>query len=147
MGLMSAAATLFPLGRLHYRPIQRFLLQSWLLNSYPLDKVIKVPESLHPCLLRWTIRDWLELGTPLQFRPQPCHSADASLSGWGALLLPAFEEGRSLEPVRTGSHQRVRAQSCCSSSTGLGEQTTGPELLLIGNTVAVAYIKYQGGTR
>ena len=74
------------LGRLHMRPIQWHLKNSWRVPE-SLEKVIQVPRSLHPHLQWWLKEDNALTGQPLH----PIKHAlqiftDASIEGWGAHL-------------------------------------------------------------
>ena len=86
IGLLMATEKQVCAGRLHMRPIQWHLKKNWHVPEV-LEKVIPVPQSLHPHL-DW----WLDEANVL--RGQPLHPlqhavqlfTDASNEGWGAHL-------------------------------------------------------------
>ena len=86
IGLLTAIEKQVHLGRLHIRPIQWHLKQTWRVPE-SLEKVIPVPRSLQPHL-KW----WLEEGNVLQGQPlHPLKHAlqlftDTSKEGWSAHL-------------------------------------------------------------
>ena len=86
IGLLTATEKQVHLGRLHMRPIQWHLKNSWRVPE-SLEKVIPIPKSLHPHLQWWLQEDNVLSGQPLH----PIKHAlqlftDASKEGWGAHL-------------------------------------------------------------
>ena len=98
IGLLTATEKQVHLGRLHMRPIQWHLKNSWRVPE-SLEKIIPLPRSLHPHL-RW----WLEEDNVLQGQPlHPVRHAlqiftDASKEGWGAHLDEFTARGSWLVP-------------------------------------------------
>ena len=86
IGLLTATEKQVVAGRLHMRPIQWHLKRHWHVPE-SLEKIIPLPQSLHPHL-RW----WLNPGNVLKGQPlHPLQHAlqlftDASNEGWGAHL-------------------------------------------------------------
>ena len=86
IGLLTATEKQVHLGRFHMRPIQWHLKNNWRVPE-SLEKVIPVPNSLHPHLRWWLEESNVLLGQPLH----PLKHAlqiftDASKEGWGAHL-------------------------------------------------------------
>ena len=86
IGLLTATEKQVHLGHLHMRPIQWHLKNNWRVPE-SLEKVIPVPNSLHPHLRWWLEESNVLLGQPLH----PLKHAlqiftDASKEGWGAHL-------------------------------------------------------------
>ena len=86
IGLLTATEKQVVAGRLHMRPIQWHLKRHWHVPE-SLEKILPLPQSLHPHL-RW----WLNPGNVLKSQPlHPLQHAlqlftDASDEGWGAHL-------------------------------------------------------------
>ena len=86
IGLLTATEKQVVAGRLHMRPIQWHLKRHWHVPE-SLEKIIPLPQSLHPHL-RW----WLNPNNVLKGQPlHPLQHAlqlftDASNEGWGAHL-------------------------------------------------------------
>ena len=86
IGLLTATEKRVVAGRLHMRPIQWHLKRHWHVPE-SLEKIIPLPQSLHPHL-RW----WLNPNNVLKGQPlHPLQHAlqlftDASNEGWGAHL-------------------------------------------------------------
>ena len=97
IGLLTATEKQVHLGRLHMRPIQWHLKNSWRIPE-SLEKVIPIPISLHPHLQWWLNEDNVLTGQPLH----PIMHAlqiftDTSKEGWGAHLNERTARGsRSL---------------------------------------------------
>ena len=64
IGLLTATEKQVHLGRLHMRPIQLHLKNSWRVPE-SLEKVIPIPRSLHPHLQWWLLEDNVLTGQPL----------------------------------------------------------------------------------
>ncbi|VDI11593.1 Hypothetical predicted protein [Mytilus galloprovincialis] len=87
LGLMASCIYLIPMGRLHMRPIQLYLLALWRPNIQPLNQFIPVRMSLTVHLRWWTNRTNIFKGMPLQEPTiQLTLITDASELGWGAHL-------------------------------------------------------------
>ncbi|VDI34728.1 Hypothetical predicted protein [Mytilus galloprovincialis] len=84
---MASCIYLIPMGRLHMRPIQLYLLALWRPNIQPLNQFIPVRMSLTVHLRWWTNRTNIFKGMPLQEPTiQLTLITDASELGWGAHL-------------------------------------------------------------
>ena len=93
IGLLTATEKQVWSGRLHMRPIQWHLKRHWHVPEV-LEKVIPVPQSLHPHLDWWLDEDHVLRGQPLH----PLQHAlqlftDASNEGWGAHLGDSTARG------------------------------------------------------
>lgn len=151
LGLTNAAAELLPYGRLSLRPLQLYLMALWKPASGNLQDQIPLRQDIVAQLLLWKDRAWLQEGVPLQL-PNPTISlcTDASRTGWGAHLLPSFEEiGETWPPSLSTWHinllelQAVWEALCFWKTHCSGQQV----LVLSDNSAVVAYIQKQGGTK
>ena len=146
IGLLTATEKQVHLGRLHMRPIQRHLKNNWRVPE-SLEKVILVPNSLHPHLRWWLEESNVLLGQPLH----PLKHAlqiftDASKEGWGAHLDKHTARGTwSLPESKLHiNHLELKAvflalkdfQTLCCNKT---------VLIATDNTTVVAYINKEGG--
>ena len=93
VGFLSFAADYVPLGRLWLKPVQAWMNS----HSSPLARHARVvtDAGLRGALRPWANRSFLESSVPVQ---QGCPSrvlmTDASLEGWGGVLLPHQVQGR-----------------------------------------------------
>ena len=111
IGLLTATEKQVHLGQLRMRPIQWHLKNNWRVPE-SLEKVIPVPNSLHPHLRWWLEESNVLLGQPLH----PLKHAlqiltDASKEGWGAHL-----EGNLVPSRKQVAHKPLRAKNSFSSS-------------------------------
>ena len=89
LGVLNAAADLVPLGRLHMRPLQMYLLCHWRPKKDPLDLLIPILPPLLPHVRWWSNREILTVGVPISLPDPTVHLlTDASLEGWGAHWSP-----------------------------------------------------------
>ena len=88
LGLLSSATDAIPLGRLHLRPLQLYLLSHWAPASKDLKALIPVKHDLLDHHLRWWLdRKCTRAGMLLDIPEAQTHLfTDASESGWGAHL-------------------------------------------------------------
>ena len=140
---------LVPLGRLRYRPLQLYLLAHWRPSQGRLADRIPLNHSfLDPFLKWWTKPANVLQGKPIQAPvPQLAVYTDASTSGWGAHcgsqsiagLWLAAETPRHINELELLAIQRavrhilplIRGKVVMFHSD---------------NSVAVAYLRNQGGT-
>ena len=148
IGLLTATEKQVHLGRLHMRPIQWHLKNNWRVPE-SLEKVIPVPNSLHPHLRWWLEESNVLLGQPLH----PLKHAlqiftDASKEGWGAHLDEHTARGTwSLPESKLHiNHLELKAvflalkefrTLCCNKTV----------LIATDNTTVVAYINKEGGMK
>ena len=88
LGLLSSATDAIPLGRLHLRPLQLYLLAHWAPASKDLKALVPVKHDLLDHHLRWWLdRTCTRAGMLLDIpEAQARLFTDASQSGWGAHL-------------------------------------------------------------
>ena len=146
IGLLTATEKQVHLGQLRMRPIQWHLKNNWRVPE-SLEKVIPVPNSLHPHLRWWLEESNVLLGQPLH----PLKHAlqiltDASKEGWGAHLDEHTARGTwSLPESKLHiNHLELKAvflalkefrTLCCNKTV----------LIATDNTTVVAYINKEGG--
>lgn len=150
LGMMNAATDLLVLGRLFLRPIQFALSDMWSQARGSLEDLLPVSESLKNNLEVWNSRTWLEQGVLLR-PPSPTLSicCDASSKGWGAHLLPDFQETKGVwdpqEALLHINHQELLA--AWYALRAWREALSGSAVLVLSdNTTVVSYIRKQGGT-
>ncbi len=88
LGLLSSVTDVIPLGRLHLRPLQLYMLAHWAPASKNLKALIPVKHDLLDHHLRWWLdRKCTRAGMLLDIPDAQAHLfTDASESGWGAHL-------------------------------------------------------------
>ena len=148
IGLLTATEKQVHLGRLHMRPIQWHLKNSWRVPE-SMEKVIPVPKSLHPHLRWWLEESNVLLGQPLH----PLKHAlqiftDASNEGWGAHLDDHTARGTwSLPESKLHiNHLELKAVFLALKEfrTLVCNKTV---LIATDNTTVVAYINKEGGMK
>ena len=148
IGLLTATEKQVHLGRLHMRPIQWHLKNSWRVPE-SLEKIIPLPRSLHPHL-RW----WLEEDNVLQGQPlHPVRHAlqiftDASKEGWGA-HLDEFTARGSWSVPETKLHINYLELKAVFLALKEFQDLCAGKIVLVAtdNTTVVAYINKEGGMR
>ena len=87
LGFMNAIEDTIPLGRLHRRPLQLFLISQWSMTTQPLSHRIFFNAVFQNHLLWWTDVFNLRRGKLLHL-PKETETlcTDSSLKGWGAYL-------------------------------------------------------------
>jgi len=87
LGVLNSLADVVPLGRLHIRPLQFYLLSQWRPASRDLEFMIPFPASAHQHLDWWKLEQNVLAGVPLAPPlPQATLFTDSSMTGWGAEL-------------------------------------------------------------
>ena len=144
-GLLTATEKQVCAGRLHMRPIQWHLKKNWHVPEV-LEKVIPVPQSLHPHL-DW----WLDEANVL--RGQPLHPlqhavqlfTDASNEGWGTHFT-----ARGVWSIRESLlHINFLELKAVLLAIRQFEHLCKHQIVLVAtdNTTVVSYINKQGGMR
>ena len=148
IGLLTATEKQVWLGRLHMRPIQ------WHLKRHrhapdSLEKVIPLPQSLHPH------RDWWLLESNV-LRGQPLHPlqhalqifTDASNEGWGAHLGDSTARGVWSEPESLLHINFLELEAVFLALKSF-EPLCRDQIVLIATdkTTVVSYINKEGGMR
>ena len=148
IGLLTATEKQVCSGRLHMRPIQWHLKRNWH-DPEVLEKIILVPQSLHPHL-DW----WLDGANVL--KGQPLHPlqhdvqlfTDASNKGWGAHLgdFTARSVWSSMESLLHINYLELKAILLVLRQF---EHLCRDQILLVAtdNTTVVSYINKQGGMK
>ncbi|XP_062386517.1 uncharacterized protein LOC134075064 [Sardina pilchardus] len=148
LGLMASMIAVIPLGLLHMRAFQRWVLSHRLNTSRHLNKRLTVDALCQTALAPWTQRQLLHQGAPIgRILFRKVITTDASLRGWGAIcedrtvrgewslsqsslhinhleLLTVFLALKHFLPALQGHHVLVRTD----------------------NSTVVSYINRQGGT-
>lgn len=151
LGLLNAAADIVPDGRLFLRPLQMFLLTQWRPSSRELEKQITRTKEVNPALDRWLDTSWLQQGVPLSSpTPELSLVTDASTSGWGAHILPSFEEVREYWTVEQAQvHSNLLELEAVKRALQHWEDRFRDNQVMIisDNDAVVNYIKKSGGTK
>jgi len=150
LGVLNAAADLVPLGRLHMRPLQMYLLSQWRPIRDPLDTVVPILPTVLPHLRWWLNRERLSVGVPISL-PDPSVTllTDASLTGWGAHLEPI---GLLFQGIWTSTEQQLHINNLELKAVFLAIQRSLPQvrglcvMVASDNSTVVSYIRRQGGT-
>jgi hypothetical protein len=148
LGFLNSLAEVVPLGRLHIRPLQFYLLQHWLPASQDWEAKIPLHPSLLPHLQCWINRENVMKGLSLSV-PVPTLTiyTDASNMGWGAYLEGSWALGL-WSPLQQKEH--INLLEMITVHLSLSHFRTTPHLkslvLATDNTTVVAYLKNQGGT-
>ena len=148
IGLLTATEKQVWSGRLHMRPIQWHLKRHWHVPEV-LEKVIPVPQSLHPHL-DW----WLDVNNVLTGQPlHPLQHAlqlftDASNEGWGAHLGDSTARGVWSIP-ESRLHINFLELKAVILALKSFELLCRDQIVLVAtdNTTVVSYINKQGGMR
>ena len=148
IGLLTATEKQVCAGRLHMRPIQWHLKRHWHVPEV-LEKLIPVPQSLHPHL-DW----WLDEANVLKGQPlHPLQHAvqlftDASNEGWGAHLGDFTARG-VWSPLEGRLHINFLEMKAVLLALRQLEHLCKGQIVLVAtdNTTVVSYINKQGGMR
>ena len=148
IGLLTATEKQVYSGRLHMRPIQWHLKWNWHVPEVP-EKIIPVPQSLHPHL-DW----WLDGANVLKGQPlHPLQHAvllftDAANEGWGAHLGDFTARG-VWSPVESRLHINYLELKAVLLALRQFEHLCRDHIVLVAtdNTTVVSYINKQGGMK
>ena len=146
IGLLTATEKQVSSGRLHMRPLQWHLKRHWHVPEV-LEKVIPVPQSLHPHLDWWLDENNVLNGQPLH----PLQHAvqlftDASNEGWGAHLRDFTARG-VWSPLEGHLHINFLEMKAVLLALRQLEHLCKDQIVLVAtdNTTVVSYINKQGG--
>ena len=148
IGLLTATEKQVHLGHLHMRPIQWHLKNSWRIPE-SLEKVIPIPNSLHPHLQWWLKEHNVLTGQPLH----PIKHAlqiftDASKEGWGAHLNEFTARGSWSLPESKLHINYLELKAVFLALKEFQDLCTGQIVLVAtDNTTVVSYINKEGGMR
>ena len=145
IGLLTATEKQVWSGRLYMRPIQWHLKQHWHVPEV-LEKVIPLPQSLHPHLDWWLDGSNVLRGQPLQHAQQLF--TDSSNEGWGAHLEDSTARGVWSEP-ESRLHINFLELKAVFLAVKSFEHFYRDQIVLIAtdNTTVVSYINKEGGVR
>jgi len=150
LGLLNSAVDAIPLGRLHLRPLQIYLLAHWAPTSKDLKALIPVKlDLLHDHLAWWQNRAFTRAGMFLDLPdPQTHLFTDASTTGWGAHLETAYTMGTWTVPEAKCHINLLELlavkYALLAFQTSLQNKSV---LLMSDNSTVVAYLHNQGGTK
>ena len=148
IGLLTATEKQVYLGRLHMRPIQWHLKNSWWIPE-SLEKVIPIPTSLHPHLQWWLKEHNVLTGQPLH----PIKHAlqiftDASKEGRGAHLNERTARGSWSLPESKLHINYLELKAVFLALKEFQDLCTYQIVLVVtDNTTVVSYITKEGGMR
>ena len=87
LGVMNAVADVIPLGRLHMRPLQLYLLSQWSMSTQPLSCKVFLNSFFQEHLSWWNSPENLLEGQLLHLPKETEELCmDSSMTGWGATL-------------------------------------------------------------
>jgi hypothetical protein len=149
LGFLNSFVEVVPLGRLHIRPLQFYLLQHWLPASQDWEAKIPLLPSLLPYLQWWINRENVMKGLSLSV-PVPTLTiyTDASKLGWGAYLEGSWALWL-WSPLQQKEHINLLEMKAVHLALSHFRTTLHLKSLVLAtnNTTVVAYLKEnQGGT-
>ena len=148
IGLLTGTEKQVHLGHLHMRPMQWHLKNSWRIPE-SLEKVIPIPNSLHPHLQWWLKKHNVLTGQPLH----PINHAlqiftDASKEGWGAHLNERTARGSWSLPESKLHINYLELKAVFLALKEFQDLCTDQIVLVAtDNTTMVSYINKEGGMR
>ena len=149
LGLLSSATDAIPLGRLHLRPLQLYLLSHWAPASKDLKALIPVKHDLLDHHLRWWLdRKCTRAGMLLDIPEAQTHLfTDAFESGWGAHLDKHQVSGSWSTREATLHINHLEMLAVLYALRAFRVQLKGLTVQLMSdNASVVSYIRKQGGT-
>ena len=150
--MAQSAAELFPLGKASLRPMQWLLADVWspLPQEWDLPPFIS-QAAFHDAMRIWADMAWVSQGVPLQLDPPTVTLYnDASLTGWGAHLLPEFRSAHGLwEPTEGPLHINLLEMLTVERALHVWREVLRGQhvLLLTDNTTVCSYLQWQGGMK
>ena len=147
IGLLTATEKQVHLGRLHMRPIQWHLKNTWHVPE-SLEKVIPIPKSLHPHLRWWLQEDNVLSGQTLHLIKHALQLfTDASKEGWGAHLNDSTARGSWSLPESKLHINYLELKAVLLALKEFGDLCTGQIVLVATDNTTVVYINKEGGMR
>ena len=149
LGLLSSATDAIPIGRLHLRPLQLYLLCHWAPASNDLKALIPVKHDLLDHHLRWWLdRKCTRAGILLDIPEAQAHLfTDASESGWGVHLDKHQVSGSWSMREATLHINHLEMLAVLYALRAFRVQLEGFTVqLMADNSSVVSYIRRQGGT-
>ena len=149
IGSLNHASQFIPLGRLHLRPLQLYVKALVPNLKESIDASIPLKPPFHQALSWWKDQVYLKQGVPLQPpETQVTLITDASLQGWGAVLGDQRCAGKWAAWESCLHISLLELRAVRRALEELQQWVVGLSVrLLCDNTVAVAYLRNQGGTR
>ena len=149
LGYLNSLADVVPLGRLHIRPLQMFLLSNWVPSSREWEAMLPVNQSVREFARWWTIQDNVLRGVPLT-KPAPTMTlyTDASMTGWGAYLDGHARSGE-WSGLQLSEHINVLEMRAVLLALQSLRKLLQAKVICVAtdNSTVVAYLEKQGGTR
>jgi hypothetical protein len=149
LGKLGSIMRQVPLGALHRRPLQRWLMSQWSQVSQDWESWIPMENSLLETLDWWMNRQMTRRGVHLApFLPDLVLFTDASQEGYGA-SLGHLEVSGLWEIEETNLHSNnLELLAVTRAVTAFRESLMNKQVLLCtDNTTTVACINHQGGTK
>ena len=149
LGLMSSATDAIPLGRLHLRPLQFYLLSHWAPASRNVAALIPVKHNLLDHHLRWWLdRECTRAGMLLDIpEAQAQLFTDASESGWGAHMDTLQASGLWSAREAMLHINQLEMIAVRNALLAFRTQLAGLTVQLMSdNATVVSYLTKQGGT-
>lgn len=148
IGLLQFLATLTSRGRLHLRPLQRWMREHWSQRRGEWSDLLQLDQQFHQALQWWDHPDRY-VGIPL-VSPTPTINlcTDASMMGWGAHLEDASTSGRWPRELMSAHINELELRAVSLAISHFADQLTGQCVrLYCDNSTTVAYLRKEGGTR
>ena len=144
MGVLNWASNFVPLGRLHLRPLIKWMNS----NTSPSTRDLPVPldNAFRSSLQVWSDRSFLELSVPMSL-PLPSLQlmTDASQTGWCGILLPHQVEGTWPPEYADHSSNSLELRAILLSLRHFTPILQGKAVMaMTDNTTAVACLHLQG---
>ena len=149
LGTMESLSLLLPLGRLHKRPLQRFVRARWSQSKCQWNALISLGPVFRKAVKQWLNQQWLRKGVPISLpSPQEFLFTDASKAGWGAHVSSLTASG-SWEANWCNSHINLLELEAISRALRqfVSLLRNKRVLVLTDNTAVSCYINRQGGSR
>ncbi|XP_069109293.1 uncharacterized protein [Argopecten irradians] len=149
LGYLNSLADVVPLGRLHIRPLQMFLLANWVPASREWEAWLPLNQSVKEFARWWTLKDNVLQGVPLS-KPAPTMTlfTDASMTGWGAYLDGHCRSGE-WSGDQLSEHINVLEMRAVLLALQAFRKILHSKVVCVAtdNSTVVAYLERQGGTR
>jgi hypothetical protein len=149
LGVLTATEKLVPLGMLHIRPIQMGLLSQWSTWHGDQRDQVSVSEDVKKAITWWTVRQNVMEGVSLTVVKPAYHVfTDASMKGWGGHMEEWIVQGRwstSQQKLHINVLELIAVWNVLKEFVEILEGQT--VMVASDNTMTVAYIRKQGGTR
>ena len=149
LGFLNSLADVVPMGRLHTRSLQVFVLSHWKPVTQDWDQPLTLSPSVKADMLWWASEDNVLKGVPLA-PPSPIATmyTDASSVGWGAVFQTHSAAGE-WDPQQAREHINIlEMRAVLLALIALAEYLRHKDIVLASdNSTVVAYLRNQGGTR